>query len=144
MPQLQNGEADFGVCIHEGRFTWETAGLFLVEDLGTRWERETASPLPLGGIIGRRTLGNDILTAVNRVIHDSLLYGLANPEETLPTMRHHAQEFDDDVLMKHVELYVNDWTVDLGLVGRQAIQELARRTAKGINNKPGDLEVFDG
>ena len=78
------------------------------------------------------------------MIHDSLLYGLANPQETLPTMRHHAQEFDDDVLMKHVELYVNDWTVDLGLVGRKAIQELARRTAKGIRNKPGGLEVFDG
>ena len=144
MPQLQQNDADFGVCIHEGRFTWEAAGLFLVEDLGTRWECETATPLPLGGILGRRTLGNNVLAAVQCVIRESLLYGLAHPEETLPTMRHHAQEFDDDVLMKHVELYVNDWTVDLGGVGREAIQEFAKRAGRGIIDQAGRLEVFGG
>jgi 1,4-dihydroxy-6-naphthoate synthase len=144
MPNLKNGEADFGVCIHEGRFTWEAEGLFLVEDLGVRWERETAAPLPLGGIVGRRALGNDVLAAAQRVIQDSVLYGLANPEETLPTMRRYAQEFGDDVLMKHVELYVNDWTVDLGEVGRQAIQELAQRTGREFSGQRRKLEVFGG
>ncbi len=144
MPKLKLNEADFGVCIHEGRFTWEAEGLFLVEDLGVRWERETAAPLPLGGIVARRALGNDVLAATQRVIQDSVLYGLANPEETLPTMRRFAQEFDDDVLMKHVELYVNDWTVDLGVVGRQAIQELAQRTGREFSGQRRGVDVFCG
>ena len=144
MPKLKLNEADFGVCIHEGRFTWEAEGLFLVEDLGVRWERETAAPLPLGGIVARRALGNDVLAATQRVIQDSVLYGLANPEETLPTMRRFAQEFDDDVLMKHVELYVNDWTVDLGVVGRQAIQELAQRTGREFSGQRRGVDVFYG
>ena len=144
MPKLKHNEADFGVCIHEGRFTWASEGLFLVEDLGVRWERETAAPLPLGGIVGRRALGNDVLAVTQRVIRDSVLYGLANPEKTLPTMRRYAQEFDDDVLMKHVKLYVNDWTVDLGVVGRQAIQELARRTGQEFSGQQKGLEVFCG
>ena len=141
MPRLHKRHADFGVCIHEGRFTWETSGLFLVEDLGARWETETQCPLPLGGIIGRRSLGDDVIARVQGVIRDSLLYGLANPKEPLPTMREYAQEFDDSVLMKHVELYVNDWTVDLGVVGRQALDKLSKRSNLG-NGKQKGLEVF--
>ena len=72
MPMLKQGHADFGVCIHEGRFTWQHEGLGLVEDLGTRWERETACPLPLGGIVARRRLGPDIISTVQAVILDSL------------------------------------------------------------------------
>ena len=140
MPRLQQGQADFGVCIHEGRFTWEASGLFLVEDLGARWENETQCPIPLGGIIAQRSLENDVIARVQGVIRDSLLYGLANREELLPTMRASAQELDDSVLMKHVELYVNDWTVDLGAVGRQASRELCRRSPLG--NKDTELRYF--
>ena len=85
MPRLEQSQADFGVCIHEGRFTWEASGLFLVEDLGARWETETQCPLPLGGIIGKRSLGDDVLSQVQNVIRDSLHYGIANPEEALAT-----------------------------------------------------------
>lgn len=127
MPRLKAGKADFGVCIHEGRFTWQSEGLFLVEDLGNRWEKTTHCPLPLGGIIGAWRLGHDVLSRVQQVILDSLLYGLSNPDATLPTMRKFAQEFDDSVLMKHVELYVNDWTRELGSVGERALEELSRR-----------------
>lgn len=127
MPALQNGDADFGVCIHEGRFTWQDQGLHLVEDLGTRWEQETKCPLPLGGILGGRHLKPELLNTVQAVIHDSLQYSLAEPARALPSMRKYAQEFDDAVLMKHVELYVNDWTVDLGEVGAAALEELSRR-----------------
>jgi 1,4-dihydroxy-6-naphthoate synthase len=141
MPRLHKRSADFGVCIHEGRFTWESSGLFLVEDLGARWETETQCPLPLGGIIGRRSLGDDVIARVQGVIRDSLLYGLANPKEPLPTMREYAQEFDDLVLMKHVELYVNDWTVDLGAVGRQALDKLSERSHLG-NGRQKALDVF--
>lgn len=127
MPTLLRGEADFGVCIHEGRFTWQQQGLFLVEDLGDRWERETKTPLPLGGIVASRTLPRDTISRIQSVIRESLNYGLAHPDETLQTMRQYAQEFDDDVLMQHVKLYVNDWTLDLGEQGHLALTELSRR-----------------
>lgn len=133
MPMLQRHAADFGVCIHEGRFTWQQQNLGLVEDLGVRWESETGCPLPLGGIIGRKRLGHDLLLKIQDVISDSLQFALANREAPLPTMRHHAQEFSDDVLMQHVDLYVNEWTVRLGEVGRNALAELSRRgRAAGI------------
>lgn len=125
MPALQNGEADFGVCIHEGRFTWQDQGLALVEDLGTRWESETKLPLPLGGIVAQRRLPTDVIAKTQQVIHDSLRLAQADPSAPLPTMRKYAQEFDDKVLMKHVELYVNDWTVDLGPTGQQALDALS-------------------
>ncbi len=130
MPQLQQGAAEFGVCIHEGRFTWQDQQLGLVEDLGTRWETETQSPLPLGGIVAGRHLSHDVTATVQSVIYDSLQYALADPDKTLPTMRKFAQEFSDEVLMQHVKLYVNDWTIDLGEVGRVALHELSIRAAQ--------------
>ena len=126
-PRLKSQHADFGVCIHEGRFTWQNEGLFLVEDLGARWEAETNGPLPLGGIVGSLSLGLDTLRVVQAVIQDSLSYAMTHRDETLPTMRHYAQEFDDAVLMQHVDLYVNDWTVHLGAVGQSALNELSDR-----------------
>ena len=127
MPALARGDADFGVCIHEGRFTWEAEGLHLVEDLGVRWETETGQPLPLGGLIARRRLGADVLGKVQGVIGESIGHALAHPDGALPTMRRYAQEFEDDVLMKHVELYVNRWTESLGEIGTAALAELSRR-----------------
>jgi hypothetical protein len=88
-----------------------------VEDLGTRWETETGCPLPLGGIVASRRLPADTIATVQRVIHDSLQHALADRAAALPTMRAHAQEHDDNVLMQHVDLYVNEWTVNLGAVG---------------------------
>lgn len=126
MPRLKAGEADFGVCIHEGRFTWQQEGLGLVEDLGTRWEEVTQCPLPLGGLVARQTLSPDVLDRVQAVIHESLHYSLANREAAIPTMRQYAQEFDDQVLMQHVELYVNEWTLDLGEIGREALGKLSQ------------------
>ena len=140
MPALQNGSADFGVCIHEGRFTYQESGLALVEDLGTRWEHETDCPLPLGGILARRDLGSDLIETIQSVVRASVEFGLQNRDETIPTMRKYAQEFNDDVLMKHVELYVNDWTVDLGDTGRAALKKLSQ-----LNNEDSDaveIEVF--
>ncbi len=124
MPRLSAGTADFGVCIHEGRFTWRDQGLALVEDLGTRWEQETDCPLPLGGLVGAKAVAESTLRRVAEVIRDSLQFALNDPAAALPTMRKHAQEFNDDVLMKHVDLYVNDWTVDLGETGARALAKL--------------------
>ena len=143
MPRLQSATADFGVCIHEGRFTWQDAGLGLVEDLGIRWEETTGCPLPLGGILARRTLGSDTLATVQQVIFDSLQFALHDPDAALPTMREHAQEFDDDVLMQHVHLYVNDWTTNLGETGRAALNELsARAAALQLTSDSCELEVL--
>ena len=145
MPRLESQTADFGVCIHEGRFTWQSEGLYLVEDLGTRWEAETNCPLPLGGIVGSRSLGLDTLRTVQTVIQDSLNYAMAHRNETLPTMRHYAQEFDDAVLMQHVDLYVNDWTVQLGTVGQSALNELSDRAQQIGLVAPGShrLEILE-
>ena len=124
MPRLSQGTADFGVCIHEGRFTWRDKGLGMVEDLGVRWERETNCPLPLGGLVGQKFLGEDRLRTVQQVVRDSLNYALENPDDALASMRRYAQEFDDEVLMEHVRLYVNDWTVELGATGAAALDTL--------------------
>ena len=144
MPRLQAGTADFGVCIHEGRFTWQQQGLACVEDLGERWEQATGCPLPLGGIVASRRLPAEVIAAVQTVIHYSLQLALADPAVALPTMRAHAQEFDDHVLMQHVELYVNDWTVDLGPTGRRALATLSSQAATVGVGCGQPLEVFAG
>jgi 1,4-dihydroxy-6-naphthoate synthase len=117
--------ADFGVCIHEARFTYRDHGVFLVEDLGARWERETNSPLPLGGILARRDLGADAHARLTRAIRASLDHSFTHRDDALVTMRRFAQESSDAVIWKHVELYVNEFTRDLGEVGRFALERLA-------------------
>ncbi|WP_345321830.1 1,4-dihydroxy-6-naphthoate synthase [Novipirellula rosea] len=142
MPMLQRGEADFGVCIHEGRFTWQDQGLGRVEDLGERWETESTTPLPLGGIVARRVLPAEVTAKVQQVIRDSIAFAMADRDAPLPTMRKYAQEFSDEVLMKHVDLYVNDWTLDLGDVGRHAITILSRRAREAGIGTEKAIEVF--
>ena len=144
MPALEAGAADFGVCIHEGRFTWRAHGLALVEDLGAVWEKTTAAPLPLGGILARHALGPDTIRTVTAVIRDSLAHARRHREETVPTMRRYAQELSDEVMFQHVDLYVNDWTTDLGDTGRAAIETLdgqARRAGLGDSAAP-PLRVY--
>jgi 1,4-dihydroxy-6-naphthoate synthase len=148
MPRLQNQTADFGVCIHEGRFTWQQAGLSLVEDLGTRWELETKCPLPLGGLVARRSLDDETISRVQAVLSDSIRYGRADPDAALPTMRKYAQEFDDAVLMQHVDLYVNDWTQNLGPIGATALAKLSELamqigiTESSTSERKSKLEIW--
>jgi len=126
LPALEAGAADRGVCIHEGRFTWRTRGLALVEDLGETWERATGAALPLGGLVARRDLGDDLLQDLCRRVRASLDWGGEHREATLPTLRRYAQEDSDEVLWAHVELYVNACTRDLGRTGRAALEALSR------------------
>ncbi len=130
MPALETGAADFGVCIHEGRFTWQAHGLASVEDLGDTWERTASAPLPLGGILARHRLGAETIRTVIAVLRDSLAYGLVHREETVSTMRRYAQELTDDVMFQHVDLYVNEWTAELGDTGRAALEVLGQRAAE--------------
>lgn len=142
MPALCQHKADFGVCIHEGRFTWRDQGLACVTDLGTRWEEATQLPLPLGGILARRALPQDVLERATAVIGESIAWGQRNRAATLPTMRRYAQEFSDGVLFQHVDLYVNDWTLDLGAEGRTALHMLAQCAADLGLSDAHDLTVF--
>lgn len=144
MPALQKRTADFGVCIHEGRFTWEQVGLSLVEDLGARWESVTDAPLPLGGILARRDLSDELTARVQAVIRASIEYGLANRAETAESMRAYAQELDEAVMFQHVDLYVNQWTVELGETGRQALKLLSHKAIEAGVIPAGSkaIEVF--
>lgn len=123
-PALARGEADFGVLIHEGRFTYEQSGLELVEDLGAAWEARTGTPSPLGGILARLDLDGDVHRRLAELVVESIHYARQQPEETLATMRRFAQELDDDVLWAHVRLYVNERTLDLGEEGERALDAL--------------------
>lgn len=133
VPALERGEAELGVCIHEARFTWQTGGLELAEDLGERWESATGAPLPLGGILVRTSIAEEPLARLASALRASIEHGFAHRDEALETMRTHAQEPSDDVLWKHVELYVNDATRELGQAGERALEALhTRAVAAGL------------
>jgi len=131
IPALRAGEADAGVCIHEARFTYPGTGLVLREDLGRSWEERTGLPVPLGGLLARLALGADVHARLAGVLGDALAWSRAHPERTLGTMRAHARELDDEVIRRHVELYVNEHTTDLGGTGARCLAELAARCGAG-------------
>ena len=130
-PALLDGRFDAGVIIHENRFTYEAKGLRKIIDLGEFWESETGAPIPLGGIVVRRSLPDDVKRAVNRVMRRSVEYAFAHRQASLPYVRAHAQEMNEQVMYQHIDLYVNEFSVDLGEQGRRAVEVLfdrARRT----------------
>ncbi|MFZ5775501.1 MAG: 1,4-dihydroxy-6-naphthoate synthase [Thermodesulfobacteriota bacterium] len=127
MPAIAAGEVDAGVIIHESRFTYQHHGLGLVRDLGSWWEEETGLPIPLGGIVARRSLGGEMLGRISGCIKASILAAQANPAQALPYIRRHAQEMDDLIVQSHIGLYVNHFSVDLGQEGVAAVQEFLRR-----------------
>jgi 1,4-dihydroxy-6-naphthoate synthase len=127
------GEFDAGLIIHENRFTYEAKGLRKIIDLGEYWEAETGAPIPLGGIVVSRALPDDVKDAVNRVVRRSVEYAFAHRTDSLPFVRAHAQEMSDDVMYKHIDLYVNDFSIDLGAEGRRAVETLfAKAEALGL------------
>lgn len=121
---VERGDFDAGVLIHEGRFVYERRNLELVADLGVEWERMTDMPLPLGGIVLRRELGKELRQKVERVLRRSIEYAFANPTSSRDYVKAHAQELDDDVIDKHIALFVNEFSLSLGEQGRQAIAYL--------------------
>ena len=132
-PAVLEGRFDAGVIIHENRFTYESRGLRKVIDLGEFWERETGAPIPLGGIVVRRSQADDVKARVNRVMRRSVEYAFAHPQASLPFVRAHAQEMSEEVMYRHIDLYVNDYSLDLGVTGKRAIGTLFDRArAAGI------------
>lgn len=119
-----NEEVSAGVIIHENRFTYQEKGLVKIRDLGEYWEETYQMPIPLGGIVVKRSLPDDVQEKVNRIMRRSVEYAFANPEETMPYVSQYAQEMNPVVMKQHIDLYVNDFTIDLGKRGRAAIQTL--------------------
>jgi 1,4-dihydroxy-6-naphthoate synthase len=121
------GSFDAGLIIHENRFTYAARGLKKIIDLGEYWEEETGAAIPLGGIVVNRALPDDVREKVNRVMRRSVEYAFANRTASLPFVREHAQEMSEDVMYRHIDLYVNEYSVDLGREGRRAVEVLFER-----------------
>jgi 5,8-dihydroxy-2-naphthoate synthase len=118
---LLDGRFDAGLIIHENRFTYAAKGLRKIVDLGEFWEGETGAPIPLGGIAARRALPDAIKQSMNRVMRRSVEYAFDHRTASLPFVREHAQEMSEQVMYQHIDLYVNEFSVDLGQEGRRAV-----------------------
>lgn len=124
---VERGEYDGGVLIHEGRFVYERRNLELVADLGLEWERRMGLPLPLGSIVAANDLADDVVERVERLIRRSIEYAFEHPEQSRDFIKEHARELEDDVIDKHIKLFVNDFSLSLGEEGRRAVAELTER-----------------
>ncbi len=146
-PQIQNKEiilfsdieqvvldetCDAGLLIHENRFTYEEKGLEKISDLGEYWESLIHAPIPLGGIVASRKLDKKTQRLIEQLIRESVEFAFKNPDSSMPFVKQHAQEMNEEVMKKHIALYVNHFSVDLGEIGRNAIHLMLNK-AKEIN-----------
>lgn len=122
-----DGKFDAGLIIHESRFTYEQKGLKKIMDLGEFWESLIHAPIPLGGIVARRNFDNELLQKINRLIKKSVEYAFANRADVMPYVKAHAQEMSEEVMKKHIELYVNEFSIDLGKKGKDAVDILFKK-----------------
>lgn len=118
------GQTDLGVIIHENRFTYQEKGLQKVVDLGDFWEKETGLPIPLGGIVAKRTISHDILIELESLIRESIRYAFNHYPELSDYIKDHAQEMSESVMRQHINLYVNDYSLQLGEQGKKAVNKL--------------------
>lgn len=136
---ILSGEVDAGCVIHETRFTYKEMGLSCIQDLGAWWEIQTGLPLPLGGIIARRSLPKETAACITEGIRQSIDFARANPGETAEFVKRHAQELSSGIQKKHIDLYVNEFSRSLGTEGRKAIARLFDLAGvNGICKVPGD------
>ncbi|WP_407526738.1 1,4-dihydroxy-6-naphthoate synthase [Lacibacter sp. MH-610] len=119
-----NGKVDCGVIIHENRFTYQQKGLYKLIDLGAYWEQSTGYPIPLGGIVAHKRIDADICTKVDRLIRKSLEFAFANYPLVTEYVKQHSQEMSEEVMRMHIDLYVNNYSLDLGTDGMQAVNKL--------------------
>lgn len=115
---------DLGVIIHENRFTYQQKGLYKVADLGTLWEQQTGLPIPLGGIVTHSRVEEPMAQKLNRLIQQSIAHSWQQYPTVSDYVKAHAQEMSEEVMRKHIELYVNDFSADMGEAGRKAIAEM--------------------
>ena len=131
-----SNETDAGLIIHENRFTYENKGLKKIVDLGEIWEEKTGKPIPLGGIAIRRNIPKDIQKMVDDGLRESIEYAYKHLDSVLPFIRKHAKEIEDEIMMRHIDLYVNEYSIDIGEDGRDAVEILFK---EAIN-----LNLVDG
>jgi 1,4-dihydroxy-6-naphthoate synthase len=142
MDAVSSGIADAGLIIHESRFTYQGFGLHKLLDLGEWWEAETDLPIPLGGIVARRSLGAKTIASIERALRDGVEYARNNPAAATNYIREHSQEMSAEVCAAHIGLYVNDFSADLGDEGEQAIAELLRRAGSAGIIPASDAPLF--
>ena len=119
-----SNQVDAGLLIHENRFTYEQKGLEKIIDLGEFWDSLIHAPIPLGGIVIKRSIDTKLQKTIDSLIKQSVEFAFTNPESCMDFVKQHAQEMSEDVMKKHIALYVNDFSVNLGTVGKNAIQLL--------------------
>lgn len=127
MSSVARGDTDAGLIIHESRFTYPLYGLKKILDLGEWWESETGLPIPLGGIIARRSLGAKLIRQIDNMLKQSVQYAFQHRPETMSYIKKHSQELSDEVINQHIDLYVNDFSEDVGNEGEEAIRQLLSR-----------------
>ena len=129
MDLVSSGQVDVGVIIHEGRFTYHRSGFCLLVDLGQWWREQTDLPVPLGGIVARKNLGQETIREFEVLLRKAIENAIGNPEAACEYASQHAQEMDEAVLAEHIKTFVNDYSLDLGADGRSAVEKL-RELAK--------------
>jgi 1,4-dihydroxy-6-naphthoate synthase len=138
------GRVDAGLIIHEGQVTYRSLGLHKIVDLGAWWTAETGLPLPLGGNAIRKDLGLATMRRVSRLLHESIRYGLAHRQEALAHAMRYGRDLDMPLADRFVGMYVNQWTLDYGERGREAVRCLLQRGhAAGILPSPIEPEFVD-
>jgi len=127
---ISDNEVDAGLIIHENRFTYEAKGLRKIIDLGEYWENLTRMPIPLGGIVINRKHSVELQIKVSNIIKRSIEYAYRNPESSLNYIKQYAQEMNAEVMKKHIDLYVNNYSLDLGVIGKKAVKTLYNEASK--------------
>jgi 1,4-dihydroxy-6-naphthoate synthase len=141
---VADGRFDAGLIIHEGQLTFQNQGLHLVVDLGVWWQAHTGLPLPLGGNAVRRDLGEETIRRLSRLLKESIRYGLDHREEALAYALAYARDMDRGLADRFVGMYVNDWTLDYGPRGREAVRRLLEEGHRaGFIPSPAEVEFVE-
>jgi 1,4-dihydroxy-6-naphthoate synthase len=140
---VKEKKVDAGLIIHESRFTYHGHGLKKIIDLGDWWERETGLPIPLGGIVAKKNIGENTIKIVESLIRASVEYSLSHKEEVMAFIKEHSQEISEDVILRHVGLYVNKYTIDIGREGESALKELMIKAARLESENGGDHDSYN-
>jgi 1,4-dihydroxy-6-naphthoate synthase len=144
IPAVAEGRFEAGLIIHEGQLTFQNQGLHLVVDLGVWWQEHTGLPLPLGGNVVRRDLGADTIRQISRLIKESIQYSLAHRQDALQYALRYARDMDLALADRFVGMYVNEWTLDYGPRGREAVRRLLQEGHRaGVIPAPVEVEFVE-
>ncbi len=142
MPAIKDGKIDGGVVIHEGRWLYRSYGLEKIADLGQKWKEKTGLPLPLGVIVIKRELSKEFSSWLNSLIKASIDFAKANRQQVWPFIVKHAQEMEKDIIEKHITAFVNDFSVNMGREGKEAIRTFLKFLSSKKNIPMPELPVF--